>query len=141
RTDVKLLTASQRAADRVLKDSSKDWLPSVSASFDPQAVTPSGAFSPSASWRFSVTASQPIFDGGRRRALVRLREAALESSKQSLISVQIRARSEVRLAEETVRSTERALTSIRLSAQQASEAAAITTTAFEAGATTNLEVI
>ena len=47
----------------------------------------------------------------------------------------------MRLAEETVRSTERALMSVRLSAQQAAEVLTITNTAFEAGATTNLEVI
>jgi len=141
RTDVKLTTAAQQAAERVVRDSSKDWFPSVVASLDPQAVTPSGAFSPSASWRFTVTASQPIFDSGERRALLRLREAALESSRQSLIAVQIQARSEVRRAEDSVRSTERVLTSLRLSAQQAEEVVTITNTAFEAGATTNIELI
>jgi outer membrane protein TolC len=47
----------------------------------------------------------------------------------------------VRLAQEVVRSSERALVSLRLSAQQAAEVLNITTVAFEAGATTNLEVI
>ena len=40
-----------------------------------------------------------------------------------------------------MRSTERALESIRLAAQQAQEVLSITNTAFQAGATTNLEVI
>jgi outer membrane protein TolC len=141
RPDVQLLTARERAADRVVRDSAKDWFPSATASFDPAAVTPAGAFSPAASWRFTVSVSQPIFDGGQRRSLVQLRQAAAEASKLALTSAQIQARSEVRLADETVRSTERALTSVRLSAQQAGEVLTITNTAFEAGATTNLEVI
>jgi hypothetical protein len=53
----------------------------------------------------------------------------------------VQARSEVRAADESVKSTERALASIRLSAQQAAEVLRITNVAFEAGATTNLEVI
>ena len=141
RTDVQLFSASQRAADRVLRDSRKDWFPTAVASFDPQLVTPSGAFSPTGSWRFTVSLSQPLFDGGQRRGLERLRQAAAQSSAFGLSSIQIQARSEVRIAEETVRSTERALASLRLSAQQAEEVLAITNTAFEAGATTNLEVI
>ena len=45
------------------------------------------------------------------------------------------------MAQEAVRSTERALESVRLAAQQATEVLSITNTAFQAGATTNLEVI
>ena len=45
------------------------------------------------------------------------------------------------MAQEGVRSTERALESFRLAAQHAQEVLSITNTAFEAGASTNLEVI
>ncbi len=141
RTDVRLLTASQALAERTLRDSSKDWFPNAAVSFNPQVVTPAGSFQPPGSWSFAVSVSQPIFDSGHRRSLAQLREAALEASKQALLSVQNEARSEVRLAEETVQSSERALASLRLSAQQAAEVLTITTTAFEAGSTTNLEVI
>src|SRR4029079_8411226 len=64
-----------------------------------------------------------------------------KASQFALVTLQIQARSEVRLAQETVRSTERALASQRLAAQQADQVLSITNTAFEAGATTNLEVI
>jgi outer membrane protein TolC len=141
RTDVRLQTASQRAFDRVFRDSSKDYFPTGIAAFDPQVVTPAGAFAPSRSWRFAISFSQPIFDGGQRRGLRRFREAAARASEFALASTQIQARSEVRLAQEVVRSSERALVSLRLSAQQAAEVLNITTVAFEAGATTNLEVI
>lgn len=141
RTDVKLLTASQALAERTLRDSSKDWFPNAAVSFVPQVVAPAGSFSPTGSWSLAFSVSQPIFDSGHRRSLAQLRQASLEASKQALLSVQHEARSEVRLAEQTVQSAERALVSLRLSAQQAAEVLTITTTAFEAGSTTNLEVI
>ena len=89
----------------------------------------------------SCSFSQPIFDGGQRRGLRRFREAAFNTSRLALQGLQIQARSEVRLAQETVRSTERALASLRSAAQQANDVLSIVNVAFEAGATTNLEVI
>jgi outer membrane protein TolC len=141
RPDLQLFAATERAAERTSRDSFKDYFPTVFASFDPQAVAPSGLFQPSRTWRLTFSASQSIFDGGQRKGLARVREAAAASTRFQLTSAQIQARSEVRMAQEGVRSTERALESIRLAAQQAQEVLSITNTAFQAGATTNLEVI
>lgn len=141
RPDVQLFTATERAADRIRRDSFKDYFPAVIASFDPQAVAPSGLFQPSRTWRLSFTLSQPIFDAGERKGTARVREAAVQSSRFTLASLQIQARSEVRIAREAVQSTERTLVSLRLAASQADEVLSITNTAFQAGATTNLEVI
>jgi outer membrane protein TolC len=141
RPDLQLFAATERAAERTVRDSFKDYFPTVFVSFDPQAVAPSGLFQPSRTWRLTFSASQPIFDGGQRKGLARVREAAEASSKLQLTSAQIQARSEVRMAQEEVLSTERALESIRLAAQHAQDVLSITNTAFQAGATTNLEVI
>ncbi len=141
RPDVRLFTAQERAADRVWRDSSKDWFPTATASFDPQALVPASIFSSARSWRFVVNFSAPVFDGGQRRGLRRFREANFNASRLVLQGLQIQARSEVRLAQETVRSTQRAFESLRSAAEQAAEVLKITTFAFEAGATTNLEVI
>ena len=141
RPDLRLFAAEERAADRVWRDSSKDWFPTAIASFDPQALVPASIFSSARSWRFVVNFSQPVFDGGQRRGQKRFREADFNASRLALQGLQIQARSEVRLAQETVRSTQRALDSLRSAAQQAAEVLKITTFAFEAGATTNLEVI
>ena len=123
------------------RDSSKDWFPTGVASFDPQALVPASIFSSARSWRFVVNFSQPIFDSGQRRAVKRLREADFNVSRLALTGLQIRARSEVRLAQDTVRTSERALNNLRMAAQQAQEVLNITNFAFQAGATTNLEVI
>jgi hypothetical protein len=76
-----------------------------------------------------------------RRIAKRQRESTLDPARFTLSDLEIRARSEVRLAQEAVRLLERALESARRAAQQAAEVVTITTTAFELGATTNLEVI
>src|SRR4029077_2411555 len=73
RTDVRLSVATQRAFERVWHDSRKDYFPTVTAAFDPQALTPSGAFTSSRSWRFALSGSVPIFDGGQRKGLSKFR--------------------------------------------------------------------
>jgi multidrug efflux system outer membrane protein len=110
-------------------------------SFDPQFITPAGVFQPSRTWRFTLSLSQPIYDAGERRAVRRLRESALQASTLSLEQVQIQARSEVRLARAAVAAADRALASARQSVDHANEVLKITIIAFEAGATTNIEVI
>ncbi|OFW47061.1 MAG: hypothetical protein A3J29_16700 [Acidobacteria bacterium RIFCSPLOWO2_12_FULL_67_14b] len=141
RPDVRLFTAARDANQRVVDDSSKDWWPTAGVSFDPQLVTPAGVFAPSRTWRFTINLSQPIYDAGERRAVRRLRESALQSSALSLDQLQIQARSEVRTAREAVAYLERALASARQSAQTANEVLKITIIAFDAGSTTNIEVI
>ena len=141
RPDIITQAAIQRAAERVVRDSKLDWFPNVNASFDPSYVTPSGLFAPSGTWRFSLSSTYVFFDGGSRQLARRHRELTLEQSKIVMSEIEIQARSEIRLAQETVRSRQRSLDSARRAAQQAAEVVTITTTAFEVGATTNLEVI
>jgi outer membrane protein TolC len=141
RTDVQLEAANLRAAERVRADSKKDWFPIGSVSFDPQFVGPAGLFQPSKTWRLTVSVSQPIFDGGLRKAVARERDVAVQFAKLAVTSVDVQAKSEIRVAQESIQSFERASARSKLAAQQANEVLRITTTAFEVGATTNLEVI
>lgn len=141
RPDVQFQNASIEAAQRVVRDSWKDWLPTGTASFTPQAITPTSVFQKSRSWRFTVSFAQPIFDGGQRRAAAALRRVTLDQSRIQLTAIQIQARSEVRLAQASLASYERALASARQAADQANQVLSITTSAFQLGATTNLEVI
>ena len=141
RPDIRLFAASERAADRVWRDSFKDFFPVGTAALEPQVLTPGSAFSSTRTWRLVLAFSQPVFDAGQRRGMKRVREAALNASRSALQGAQLQARSEVRLAQETVRSTERALASLRSAAEQANGVLTIVNVAFEAGATTSLEVI
>jgi outer membrane protein TolC len=141
RPDLITQAAIERAATRVVKDSWRDWVPTATASFDPAYVTPAGLFAPAGTWRLTLTATQPIYEGGQRKIALRQRELTLDQAKINLTATEIRARSEVRLAQEAVRAAERASESAARAAGQAAEVLAITTAAFELGATTNLEVI
>jgi outer membrane protein TolC len=142
RPDLLTQAAIRRGAERIVKDYWKrEWAPYPVLSFDPQIVTPSGLFQPSKTWRFSVSMVQPIFDGGQRRATKSINIAAVESAKLAFSDIQIRARSEVRVAQEAAASLSRSLAAARRGVEHANEVLRITTTAFEVGATTNIEVI
>jgi outer membrane protein TolC len=141
RPDLVTQAAVQRSAERVLRDTWREWVPNVNASFDPVYLAPAGIFQPSRTWRFSISTNYPIFEGGQRRILKLQREISLDQTKLTMSSLEIQARSEVRLAQEAVQSRDRTLTLTRRAADEAAEVLSITTSAFEVGATTNLEVI
>jgi len=141
RTDLQLQIANQHAAEHVFKDSKKDWYPVASASFVPQIVEPAGLFQPSKTWSLSISLTQPIFTGGLQKALARERQIAVDFSKLAVAAVDNQAKSDVRVAEQSVQSYVRSSASARTAADQANQVLQITTTAFEVGATTNIEVI
>lgn len=141
RPDVKRQTAQLQAAQRVIDDSRRDWYPTGSVSFDPQYVTPAGLFQPSRSWRLTLSFSQPLFDGGQRRATRALRQTTADALALGLTLLQIEARADVRLAQASVESAQRALAAATRAAGQANEVLRITTVVFEVGAATNIEVI
>jgi HAE1 family hydrophobic/amphiphilic exporter-1 len=141
RTDYQLFDADRALAERIVRDSSKDWWPTATVSFDPTYVTPAGLFQPSATWRLTVSVGQPIYDGGQRRGLRREREANLRARELSLQQLALQARAEVRTARAAVEYQERALASARAAAGSANEVLNITIIAFDAGASTNIEVI
>jgi len=141
RPDVKRQTAQIEAAKRVVVDSRKDWFPTGNLSLDPQLITPAGLFQPSRTWRLTLSFSQPLFDGGQRKATRALRQVSVDALALGLTSLQIKARADVRIAQAAVDSAQRALLSAKRAADQANEVLRITTVVFEVGATTNIEVI
>jgi len=141
RPDIKVATAQRAANERIVKDSKYDWWPVANVAFTPQYLTPAGIFQPSKTWSLSVQAAQPIYEGGFRAGQRHQREALFEASTLALVQAQIDARAEVRTSREAVQARERALLRARDAAAAANEVLKITIVAFEAGSTTNLEVI
>jgi outer membrane protein TolC len=141
RADIRLFNARVSAAERVLSDAWKNYLPEVSGIVSPQVLTPSGLFAPSRSWSGAVLFSVPLFDAGGRRGITRERRALLDTVRAERSLIERQARSEVRIAGEAIRSSERALAQARAAAEQANEVVRITDIAFRTGATTNIEVI
>ena len=140
RPDVRLFTAQLQAADRVVRDHWKSWLPQGTASFTPQYVTPAGFFEPAKTWRAFFQLQIPIYDG-TIGATKRVQLADRETARIRLDAVRLEARSEVRLAQEAVARNLQIVAASRESAANALEALRITEIAYKAGATTNIEVV
>src|SRR5439155_1046028 len=118
RPDLKLFSAQQQAADRVLRDSSKDYWPYLEAVFQPQSTYPAQFFTPPNSWRFLLQLSVPLFDSGQRKGQKLERQAAFDITKATFTGALTEARSEVRTARAAVESADRSLTSARGRADQ-----------------------
>jgi outer membrane protein TolC len=141
RADVKLAAAREQAAQRVLADSWKEYLPTLTASFTPTYLTPSTLFTPSWSTRTLLGLDVNLWDSGLRAARKAERAADLTHVQREGEQTRRQAASEIRTATESVQSAERAASSARAAADQARQVVDITTVAFRAGATTNIEVI
>lgn len=141
RPDLRLFSTNVSAAERVVRDTSKEYWPSVQGIFQPQIIYPSGFFLPSRSWRALVLFTVPVIDSGQRAALRQERTAALDQSRATLAGATTQAQSEVRAAREAVQSAERGLTSARAGADQGRRVVDIVNISFRAGAATNIEVI
>jgi outer membrane protein len=140
RRDVRLFTAQQEAAERLAGASWTLFVPTISASFTPQYVTPAGLFEPAKTWRALFQLRLPVFDGSLF-ARKRLREADRESARIRLDALKVQARSELRVAQDAVAQTEQVVASTRVAADAAAEALRITEIAYRAGATSNIEVV
>lgn len=141
RADVQLFTARVSAARRIVADSWKEYLPSLSGVFEPQYQNPGSLFAPTRSWRAQLFFSVPLFDAGLRAGRTEERRATLTQSEAALTGSVRQARADIRTAYEAVRSADRALASARAAAEQAQQVVEIVNVAFRAGATTNIEVI
>jgi len=141
RSDLKLFAAQQQASERIVRDSAKDWWPSLDAVFQPSTVYPAQFFLPQNSWRFLLQSNIPIFDSGQRAATRIQREAAVDEARAALAGARTQAGSQVRAAREAIASSERSLNRASAAASQAQQVVEITNISFRAGAATNIEVI
>ncbi len=141
RTDIRLFDARIDAAGRVVADSWRDWVPAVSASFQPLFLTPAGLFQPAGTWRAVVSASVPVLDGGQRKAARARRESDVALFRVDRRDGELRARSDVRVARTAIAAEGRALRYAREASTHAAEVLRITDVAFRAGATTNIELV
>lgn len=141
RPDLRLFTETEAAAERVVRDTRKEYFPSLNALFVPQTTYPSPFFVPANSWRFMLQLNAPLVDSGQRASFRIQRQAEVDQARARLSGAITRAGSEVRSAREGVRGLERALASARAAADQAQQVVNITNISFRAGAATNIEVI
>jgi len=141
RADIAALSARARNTDRLVRDSWADYAPSLLGTFQPFYQTPSTLTQPTTGWQAQLILSIPLYDGGLRYGQAEEREALAVQARAQLDGAQRQARADVRAAFEAVRRADDGLVAAREAAKLAAEALDLANQAYQAGATTNLEVI
>jgi outer membrane protein TolC len=141
RTDLRLLdvrvTSSKNAADDVWSY----YMPYLAAIGQPFVQHPPTLLQPTTGWQAQLVLTLPIYDGGLRGGITRERNAALAEARTNLDAGLRQAHAELRLGFEAMLRADQALAAAREAARLAHRAYDLATTAYRAGATTNLEVI
>lgn len=141
RTDVRVAEARVAQAQHASRDSWLDYMPAITATFQPYAQDPASLVNPVTGWQLQVVLSAPLFDGGLRYGLAHERRALLEQARVTLDAVIRQARADVRGALAAITHADEALSAARESAALAHEALSLAEEAWRAGANTNLDVI
>ncbi len=141
RADLRVLSARISAADHVRRDTWTEYLPYLYGVLQPfyqNAPTPTMRLT---GLQASLVLTVPFYDGGNREGEAVERSALARESRLALEDALRQAHSDVRAAFAAVRLADASLTAAREASALAAEALDLATTAYRAGATTNLEVI
>ena len=141
RLDVK---AAQARKDTAVASARTDWMdyvPLLSAVFQPFYQNPPSLTQPLTGWQLNVVLQIPLYEGGLRYGQAKERRANAASADAQLEGSLRQAKSEVRTAFQQVTHADAAMQAAREAAKQATEAMDLANLAYRAGATTNLEVI
>ncbi len=141
RPDIRAVDQRLRAATRIVADSYADWLPALYATVTPFTQVPSLPTVPNLGLQAQLVLNMPIFEWGGRTGQRHEREAAvaqLDAQKAGLLR-QIAADERAALA--AWHAAEAALQANKEVANWANEGLRLAQLAWQAGATTNLEVV
>jgi outer membrane protein len=128
------------AAEHARKDVWAYYAPYLAAVGQPFAQLGS-ALQPQVGWQAQLLLTLPLYDGGLRSGVAGERDALLTEAQAGLAASLRQAQSEVRVAFAAMLHADQALLSVREEVQLAHKAYELANLAYEAGATTNLEVI
>jgi outer membrane protein TolC len=141
RKDVAAAKARLNTAEKVKRESWADYTPTLTGQFVPFYQNPSSFTTPETGWQALLVLNFPIFEGGLRRGQAHERAALVSEVRSQYEALTRQTRSDIRLAVETIKRAEQALASATRAANLAHEALSLSTLAYQAGATTNIEVI
>ena len=141
RADLLQLDARRALTRKIAREDWADYLPSLSAIFEPIYSFPGTDFLPTWSWQLQLVLTVPFYDGGLRYGLARERRALMREAAIDQTGALRQTRSDLRIGDEAIHRTAEALARARGAAELAHEALRIADLAYHAGATTNLEVI
>lgn len=140
RTDVLLARSRADAARRVAEDSWADWLPTLSLGAQLYLQDPPTTSTPRHGWQAQLLLSIPLYEGGLRAGQRREREALDAEARLQLEGARLQARADVRVAFSNLQRALGAHEQSRRAAERAASALSLVQQAFQAGATTSLDV-
>lgn len=142
RSDVVAANERLRYAHAVHRDNWTELAPSLTGSFQAFYQDPPTPFLPTATgWQADLFLNVPIFDGGYTCGTGKERAALEREADVALDGVVRQARSDVRATYSTLLRARSALPRTREASRLANEALSLTTRAYMAGQSTNIEVI
>ncbi len=141
RPDLRAQARDVQAKERASRDAIRDYIPTLTGSFQPFYQNPATITLPETGWQAQLALSVPFFDGGLRYGQDRERKAALAQARARYDDALRRARSEVRVAETAIEEASKVVERARTSASLAREAAGLAQVAYTQGASTNLELL
>jgi outer membrane protein TolC len=141
REDLRLFRGKLDLASQIRRDSWTEYLPSLNAVAQPFWQSQPTTLLPGGGWQASLNLSWSLYDGGLRYGLVRERKSLEREARLNLESAARQASAEVRTADDEVRRSSAALQAERQAAKLATEALSLTNVGYQAGASTNIEVV
>lgn len=141
RQDLRSLEARVDVAERSSKYGYTDFVPTVSAVATPFYANPATPTTPTTGWSAQLLLSWPLYEGGLRYGQQREREVAVAEAKTALEAGARQAEADGRAATAAVGHADDALAASRRASELAAETLALATTAYRAGASTNIEVL
>jgi len=141
RADIQAQRKRAEAAQHVVRDSYADFLPLLTAVAQPFASSFTSLTSPTTGWQAQLVLTLPLYDGGFRYGALEQRRAERDQASELLDAALRQARSEVRSGFESMQRADASLQRAREASRLAGEALEITTLAYHAGATNDLEVV
>jgi outer membrane protein len=141
RADIQAQRKRVEAAQHVVRDSYADFLPFLTAVAQPFASSYASLTSPTTGWQAQLVLTLPLYDGGFRYGAIEQRRAERDEAGEALDAALRQARSDVRSGFEAMERADSSLQQAREASRLAAEALDITTLAYHAGATNDLEVV
>jgi outer membrane protein TolC len=141
RGDLRAVESRMLVSRKAVRDSWIDFLPYLTAVFQPFFQDPPSLVQPQTGWQLQLLLTVPLYDGGLRYGQQRERRAQLAVARAQLEGLARQARSEVRAAFVVLQQADKALSAAREAARLGQEAHGLANKAYQAGATTSLEII
>ena len=141
RADIRLQRKRLEAAQHVVRDTYADFLPLLVGVAQPFASSYASLTSPTTGWQAQLVLTLPLYDGGFRTGALEQRRAERDEAREQLDAALRQARSDVRAGFEAMERADASLQQAREASRLAGEALDITTLAYHAGATNDLEVV